>query len=86
MKRMILSVVAGAVLLGGAASALAENPDCHLEGINRDLDSVIAQIQSSPANGHAGGQYAKAIQDLQRVKQQVAAGCRDWNGGAMHRR
>lgn len=83
MKRVILSIVAGAVLFGGAGVALAENPDCHLEGINRDLDSVIAQIQSSPANGHAAGHYAKSIQDLQKVKQQIQEGCRAWNG---HRR
>jgi hypothetical protein len=55
------------------------NPDCHLEGINGSLDSAIAQIRSSPAIGHAGGHYGKALEDLQRVKNQLHAGCYAWN-------
>jgi hypothetical protein len=55
------------------------NPDCHLEAINQSLDSVIIQIRSSPAIGHAGGHYGKALEDIQRVKNQLHAGCYAWN-------
>jgi hypothetical protein len=88
MKRAILSVLAGAFLLGGGFTARADepfNPDCHLQGINRDLDSVMAQIHSSPAWGYAGGHYAKAEEELRHVKENLHTGCREWNH-SLHRR
>ena len=78
-----LKTIAAVLVLGAAAPALADhpfNPDCHLEGINQALDSVMAQIQSSPAFGHAGGHYGRALEDLKKVKNQLHDGCRAWNG------
>jgi hypothetical protein len=91
LKRTVLAASAGVVLLGtlvsGALWARADehfNPDCHLQGINRDLDSAIGQIRSSPAYGHAAGHYAKAIQDLEQVKTQLHDGCGNWNMSMHH--
>jgi len=82
MKRIALSLFASSVLFA-AAPALADHPfppDCHLEGINRSLDEAINQIHSSPAWGHASGHYARAIEDLQKVKKNLHEGCRAFNG------
>jgi hypothetical protein len=81
MKRLILSLFAGAMLLTATAAIADEpfNPDCHLQGINDGIDGVIAQIKSSPALGHAGGHYAKALKDLEATKKQLHEGCHAWN-------
>lgn len=81
MKRIALSVLAAATLLG-PGTALADRPfppDCHLEFINGRIDEAINQIRSSPAWGHAAGHYAHAIDDLQKVKHQLHEGCKAWN-------
>ncbi len=80
MKKHSLAIVVGVLLPAGAAFSDAPfNPDCHLQGINSGLDSVIAQIKSSPAFGYAGGHYASALQDLEQTRKQLHQGCRAWN-------
>ncbi len=82
MTRILLSSIAAALLLAPVAARAAEagfNPDCHLEAINSGLDSVRDQIKSSPALGHAGGHYAKALQALEAVRKQLHEGCHAWN-------
>ncbi len=82
MKRIALSLFASSVMFA-AAPALADHPfppDCHLEGINMQLDAAMAQIRSSPAWGHAGGHYARALEDIQKVKKNLHEGCRAYNG------
>jgi hypothetical protein len=76
-----MAVVLAATLIPAGAALADEpfNPDCHLQGINQGIDSVIAQIKSSPAYGHAGGHYANAIKDLERTKTQLHEGCHAWN-------
>ncbi len=74
--------VAVTAMLIWAPPAGADAPfpaDCHLDGINQSLDSAIAQIKSSPALGHADGEYGKALQSIQEVKNHLHNGCRDWN-------
>jgi hypothetical protein len=73
-------VAAGMLIWTAPASADAPFPaDCHLDGINQGLDSAIAQIKSSPALGHADGEYGKALASIQEVKNHLHNGCRDWN-------
>ena len=83
MKKWLLLVaivVCGALIPTGAAlSDKPFNPDCHLEGINSGLDAIIAQIKRSPAYGHAGGHYGKALKDLAKTRKQLHEGCRAWN-------
>ena len=81
-KLMTWSVFAAAVLAGPIARADAPfNPDCHLEAINASLDSVRDQVKSSPALGHAGGHYKHALEDLEKLRKQLHAGCHAWNQG-----
>jgi hypothetical protein len=87
MKKIFYAVIAGTMLASGAAlmtgsNALADAPfppDCRLAGINQGIDGAIAEIKQSPALGHAGGHYAKAIKDLEAVKKQLHEGCHAWN-------
>jgi hypothetical protein len=80
VKLTLLSFVA-AVLLAPAIARAEEgfNPDCHLEAINASLDSVRDQIKSSPALGHAGGHYKRALEDIEKTRKQLHEGCRTWN-------
>ena len=76
----LVAVAAGMLLWPPPAAADAPfPPDCHLDGINQGLDSAIAQIKSSPALGHADGEYGKALASIQEVKNHLHNGCRDWN-------
>jgi hypothetical protein len=43
------------------------------------IDSIKEQIQSSPALGHAGGHYRRALEDADQVRRQLHEGCRAWN-------
>lgn len=88
-KKTMLSVFAGAVMLAGGTFAVLTSTtasadegfpkDCHLEGINGEINSLKAQIKSSPAYGHAGGHYARALEDLEKLRTQLQDGCRLWN-------
>jgi hypothetical protein len=88
MKKVVRGLAAAAfiafvgVSLFGSTPAEADEAfpsDCHLEGINLGLDSTIAQIKSSPAAGHAGGHYGRALLDIEAVRKQLHEGCRVWN-------
>ncbi len=80
MKKLMTAVVFAVLMPAGVALADQPfNPDCHLEGINGGLDSIIAQIKSSPAYSHAGGHYAQAVKDLEKTRKQLHEGCHDWN-------
>ena len=81
MKRILMAAIAGSMLAGVAHADEKYNPDCHLEAIDPSINSVIDQIKSSPALGHAGGHYAKALKDLEAVKKQLHEGCVVWNKG-----
>jgi hypothetical protein len=88
MKRMVLATLTGLMLVSSGVAMAADappagdkefNPDCHLDGINQALDGAAEQIKSSPAYGHAGKHYAKALKDLEAVKKQLREGCHAWN-------
>ena len=83
MNRMLLSSIAAALLLAPAVARADQpfNPDCHLEAINASLDSVREQIKASPALGHAGGHYKRALEDIEHTRKQLHEGCRAWNKG-----
>ena len=95
MKRTVMSVVAGALMLssgaafaqgappptGGAATTAPNEADCKISDINGALDTAMNAIKASPAMGHAGGHYAKALKDLEGVKKQLDEGCKAWLKG-----
>ena len=80
MKRTLLSI-ALALSLSPAIARAEEpfNPDCRLEAINASFDSIRDQIKASPALGHAGGHYKRALEDIERTRKQLHEGCRAWN-------
>jgi hypothetical protein len=80
VKRTLLSIALALCLAPAVARADAPfNPDCHLEAINASFDSIRDQIKSSPALGHAGGHYKRALEDIERTRKQLHEGCRAWN-------
>ena len=83
MKRILLSSLVAGLLLAPAIAKAEEgfNPDCHLEAINTSLDSVRDQVKSSPALGHAGGHYKRALEDIEKLRKQLHEGCHAWNAG-----
>lgn len=78
MKSVVFGLVGGLVLLA-APVARAEDPACGLQAIDRGIDDAIKEIKQSPAMGHAGGHYGKAIKDLMETKKQLRVGCADWD-------
>ena len=40
---------------------------------------VREQIKASPALGHAGGHYQRALEDIEQTRKQLHEGCRAWN-------
>jgi len=40
---------------------------------------VREQIKASPALGHAGGHYQRALGDIEQTRKQLHEGCRAWN-------
>jgi hypothetical protein len=79
MKRTLLvSLVALSLAPVASAQGKDFNPDCHLEGINQGLDGVRDEIKSSPALGHAGGHYKRALQDIEKLRKQLHEGCHAW--------
>ena len=78
MKRILMATLAGSMLLSASAFA-AENPDCKLDAADASIQATIDAIKSSPALGHAGGHYGKAVKDLEAVKKQLHEGCAAWN-------
>lgn len=77
--KAFFGVVAGVVLFSaGLAKADEFHPHCRIAGIDQGLNAAITEIKQSPANGHAGGHYARAIEDIEKVKKQLREGCRVW--------
>ena len=75
-----LIAIFGTVLRSETAQADDAFPaDCRLNAIDPQIDALSAVITSSPALGHAGGHYARAIDDLKRIKAQLHEGCTVWN-------
>ena len=66
-------------LLGLASTARAEDAACGLSAIDDGINQAVSQIKSSPANGHAGGHYGKAIRDLEATKKNLHEGCKAWD-------
>jgi hypothetical protein len=56
----------------------AADPACSIDLIEAAINGVIAAVEGSPACGHAGGHYAKAVRDLYATESQLRIGCRDW--------
>jgi hypothetical protein len=54
------------------------NPKCGIATIDRAIADAEREISASPASGHAGGHYAKAIRDLEATKRQLHDGCAAW--------
>lgn len=80
MKRTVFGLVSGLVIcLAGVAQADEHwHPHCRIEGIEQGLNAAITEIKQSPAMGHAGGHYGRAIEDIERTKKQIREGCRAW--------
>ena len=79
MKKVLVTlgfVVGGVGVI--SAPAQAEHPKCALGVIDRAIDDAEKEIRASPAIGHAGGHYAKALSDLQTTKRQLHEGCDAW--------
>jgi hypothetical protein len=87
MKKKLVSLTLAvgviAAIAGPASVAQAEDPKCGIGPIDRAVSDAEREIKSSPASGHAGGHYAKALRDLQATKRQLHDGCAAWeNDGA----
>lgn len=85
LKNLLFGLAGAAVLLA-APLARAEDPACGLSAIDQGIDGAMAEIKQSPAMGHAGGHYAKALKELHATKAQLRVGCADWvKGGMKHK-
>ena len=80
MKKLSLGILAVTVL-SLSATARADDPACQTNAIDDGINQAISQIKSSPAMGHAGGHYGKAIKDLENTKKNLHTGCADWVKG-----
>lgn len=91
MKKIFLALFTITLLMFGVVFTYSQDQgttptapnkaDCKLDDINAALDNAIAAIKASPAIGHAGGHYKKAVADLERTKKQLAIGCNQWVKG-----
>ena len=86
MKKIFLVLFAGLLLMFGAIFSYSQDTtpskaDCKLDDINAAIDNAIAAIKASPAIGHAGGHYKRAVVDLEKTKKQLAIGCNQWVKG-----
>jgi hypothetical protein len=86
MKKALFSAVAlttivGSVFFLGEPPASADDDACGLRLIDLGIDGAIVEIKGSPAIGHAGGHYGRAIRDLEATKRQLHEGCADWEKG-----
>jgi hypothetical protein len=76
-----LAAVVGSVLFLGEPPASADDDACGLRLIDLGIDGAIVEIKASPAIGHAGGHYGRAIRDLEATRRQLHDGCGDWEKG-----
>jgi hypothetical protein len=80
MKKTLFGVVAGLAICTAGVAHADENwhPHCRIAGIEQGINAAITEIKQSPAMGHAGGHYGRAIEDLEKTKRQIREGCRAW--------
>jgi hypothetical protein len=80
MKRIAMMLVAGSVLFGAGLAQADDDwhPRCRIHEIEEHMNRAIGEIKQSPAMGHAGGHYGRAIEDLEKVKRQLREGCHAW--------
>lgn len=75
MSRIFLTL---SLCISSLSLAYAADPACKIDAVESAISRLSDIVKSSPAFGHAGGHYAKALKKVQESRTELEGGCAQW--------